>query len=109
MLVEVAGIAGCKQDAVQHHFWIHRAFVPPKHLSWAMAAIFALFVGPVSLRVVVKHPLAVDCQCLLPTGRNSEFGVSHSPKDIEMCLNVVLPSLSLLNPLFFDAKRFIDC
>src|SRR5215471_14096080 len=109
VLVEVAGRAGCKQNTVQHRFRIHCPFVPPKDLSRAMATIFALLVCPVSLMVVVKHPLAMDLQCLLPTGCDSEFGIGHSAKDIEMRRDIVLPGLSLFNLLFCDTKRFIDC
>src|SRR5437879_3759835 len=109
MFVEVASGAGCKQNAIQHCFGIHRAFVPTNHFGWTVTAIFTLFVCPMSLVIVVEHPLAVDFQRLLPTSSDGEFGIGHSPKDIEMRLDIVLPSLSLLNPLFCDAKRFIDC
>src|SRR5438132_1274179 len=49
VFVEIASVAGRKQDAVEDGFGIHRAFVPAKNFSGAMTPILTLFVRPMSL------------------------------------------------------------
>jgi hypothetical protein len=48
-----------------------------------MTSIFALFVRPVPLVVVVLHPFAVERERLLPTGCDLELGICHSAKNID--------------------------
>src|SRR5436305_4458717 len=108
MFVDVARVTGCQQDAVQDRFRIHGTLVPADDLRWAVASILALFMCPVPLVVVILHPFAMNREGLFPTGDESEFGISHSTKDIEMGFYVVLPRLSLINAFFVDTKRLVD-
>ncbi len=95
MSIQVAGVARGKENAVERLFRNHRAFVPAHHLRGAMAAIIALFVRPMSLRIVILDPCAVKVLHFLPTPRLMEKIVSHSSDDIDY-VELTHPLLLLL-------------
>src|SRR5258706_8909845 len=66
MLVEVAGVAGSKQDTVEELCWINRAFVPREDLDGAVAAVLTLFVRPMALYTVIAHPFGGDGEHSFP-------------------------------------------
>lgn len=49
MRVQVAGVAGGEQNAVEHRGRIHGAFVPIKNLHGAVTAILPALVRPMAL------------------------------------------------------------
>src|SRR5205807_9312 len=100
-----AGVAGGKQETVEDLWRVHGAFVPTHHLGGTVRAILALLVRPVALDIVILHPFAVRRDHLFPTRGLCKFGVGHTAYDVEVRLDVIFPSLSLVDALLFDAER----
>jgi hypothetical protein len=78
MAVQIASVAGSKENPVKCLFGNHCASVPAHDLCRAMAVIFALLVCPMSLRVVVSYPFSVNLIHFLPTLGLMERKVGHS-------------------------------
>ncbi len=53
ILVQVACVAGRKENAVENLLWIDRAFVPTQDGLGAVAAILPMLMGKVALGVVI--------------------------------------------------------
>src|SRR6266487_1937929 len=96
-----------KQNAAEHRFWVHGAFLPTQDGSGAMAAILTLFMCPMALGIVVMYPLSVDVGHLFPRACLHEFRVYHFSDDIEVCFYIVLPCLPFLDTLFSDPQSHI--
>jgi hypothetical protein len=60
-----------------------------------------------ALYIVITHPGAVSGDHLFPGACPCELGICHFSDDIEMRLDVVLPSLPLLDLLFSDPQSGI--
>src|SRR6266536_528613 len=103
----MAGVAGREQDTVEDGGWVHRAFVPSDDRGWAMAAILTLLKHPMPLHVVIAHPGAVNGKHLFPARGPCELRVGHTPDNIEVCLDQILPGLSRFYALFVDRERGI--
>src|SRR6266571_7532270 len=72
-----------------------------------MAAILPLFVRPMPLHLVIVQKCSVNGEHLFPARGPCELRVCHFSGDIEVRLDIVLPSLAWLDALFSDPQRGI--
>src|SRR6266496_5724942 len=90
MSIQLARVASREENAVERAVFYHRAFMPADDLRRTVTAILALLVRPVSLRIVVAHPFAVNLLHFLPTRRLMKCKVRHSSDNIDY-VELILP------------------
>src|SRR5437763_3879490 len=73
-----------------------------------MAVVFALSMREMNLDVVIMYKLAVCFFDFIPTGCTIEIVIGETPHDPKVRLDVVLPGLARVDPLFTDVERLVN-
>src|SRR5829696_8820087 len=106
--VEDADEARLEEGALEVLGVVTHTGVEAQYRPWAVAAIFAVFVRPMPLGVVVLHPSVVCLDEFLEALCPLEVVVGDLPLDIEGGFDETLPGFSLLDLHLVYVQGFVD-
>ena len=98
-----------RRERLMHERWLRLdPFHPTQNLSRTMAAVLPLFVGHMTLEIVVDHPFVVSRQQIFPGLRLFKAPVGHTPLHTKRRFYIILIGSAFFDLFFLDAELLAD-